>query len=311
MLNRPAVPRAVLCLGLASQDTLWRVPTLPTEPVKMRASDVLQVGGGMAATAAVTVARLRGRAAYWGRVGRDAVGEAIVDELAAEGVDTAEVRRFDGCRSTVATVLVDRAGERLVCTFIDPALPDETDWLPLERIAHFDAVLADTRWPLGATAVLAAARRHGIPGVLDADISDAETLVSLAAEASHTVFSAPALRRFAGCDDLAEALRQSCRARPPGAVFGVTDGERGSLWLIGDRVQRIPAPPVRAVDTLGAGDVFHGALALALAEGQGLEPSACFAGAAAALKCKTFGGRRGTPRREQVDALLQEKERWS
>ena len=303
--------RAEHCLGLASRDTLWRVEALPTEPVKVRASDVLEIGGGMAATAAVTVARLRGRAAYWGRIGRDAVGETILDELAAEGVDTAEVRRFDGCRSTVAAVLVDRAGERLGCSFIAAATPDDADWLPLDRIALFDAVLADTRWPPGAAAVLAAARRRGIPGVLDADISDAETLASLAAEASHTVFSAPALRRFSGCDDLAEALRRCSRARPAGAVFGVTDGERGSLWLIGDRAQRIPAPSIHAVDTLGAGDVFHGALALALAEGQTLEQAACFAGAAAALKCKTFGGRRGTPRREQVDALLQEKERWS
>jgi len=307
----PDMANAVLCLGLASHDTLWRVEALPTEPLKIRASDVVEVGGGMAATAAVAVARLRGRAAYWGRIGRDAVGETILDELAAEGVDTGEVRRFAGCRSTVATVLIDRAGERLVCAFIDPSIPDDADWLPLDRIAQFDAVLADTRWPPGAAAVLAAARRRGIPGVLDADISDAETLASLAAEASHTVFSAPALRRFSGCDDLAEALRRCGRARPPGAVFGVTDGERGSLWLIGDALERIPAPPIRAVDTLGAGDVFHGALALALAEGKSLEQSACFAGAAAALKCKTFGGRRGTPRREQVDALLQEKERWS
>jgi len=307
----PEMANAVLCLGLASHDTLWRVEALPTEPLKIRASDVVEVGGGMAATAAVAVARLRGRAAYWGRIGRDAVGETILDELAAEGVDTGEVRRFAGCRSTVATVLIDRAGERLVCAFIDPSIPDDADWLPLDRIAQFDAVLADTRWPPGAAAVLAAARRRGIPGVLDADISDAETLASLAAEASHTVFSAPALRRFSGCDDLAEALRRCGRARPPGAVFGVTDGERGSLWLIGDALERIPAPPIRAVDTLGAGDVFHGALALALAEGKSLEQSACFAGAAAALKCKTFGGRRGTPRREQVDALLQEKERWS
>ena len=307
----PEMANAVLCLGLASHDTLWRVEALPTEPLKIRASDVVEVGGGMAATAAVAVARLRGRAAYWGRIGRDAVGETILDELAAEGVDTGEVRRFAGCRSTVATVLIDRAGERLVCAFIDPSIPDDADWLPLDRIAQFDAVLADTRWPPGAAAVLAAARRRGIPGVLDADISDAETLASLAAEASHTVFSAPALRRFSGCDDLAEALRRCGRARPPGAVFGVTDGERGSLWLIGDALERIPAPSIRAVDTLGAGDVFHGALALALAEGKSLEQSACFAGAAAALKCKTFGGRRGTPRREQVDALLQEKERWS
>jgi sulfofructose kinase len=85
----------------------------------------------MAANASVAVARLWGEAAYWGRVGADAVGERILAELAAEGVDGVSLRRIVGCVSSSDAILVDDAGERLVCVYNDPALERDARWLPL------------------------------------------------------------------------------------------------------------------------------------------------------------------------------------
>ena len=87
-------------------------------------------------------------------------------------------------------------------------------------------------------------------------------------------------------------------------MVGVTLGADGFLWLDGARERRVAAPAITAVDTLAAGDVWHGAFALALGEGKDIESSARFANTAAAIKCTRFGGRLGAPSRAEVDAVL-------
>jgi sulfofructose kinase len=83
----------------------------------------------------------------------------------------------------------------------------------------------------------------------------------------------------------------------------VTCGEAGSWWLTNDGPLHVPAPEVEAVDTLGAGDVFHGAYALAISEGRDIGSAARFATLAAAIKCTRSGGRAGSPTRAEVAAF--------
>jgi sulfofructose kinase len=295
----------IVCVGIATLDRVFRVAGLPTGPGKRFAIAFAEVGGGPAATAAAAVARLGGRAELWARIGDDATGTAIVAELANDGVDVAHVRRVPGAVSQQAAVTVDAAGERAIVSFRDPALDRDAAWLPLDRIAAAGAVLADVRWPEGATAALGAARRAGVPSVLDADATDDDALDRLVPLAAHVAFSAPGLARFAGTDDPREGLARA--AARTGGTVGVTLGEAGVLWRDGDRTRHLPAFPVAAVDTLGAGDVFHGALALALARGSGHEEALRYASAAAALKCTQFGGRSGIPDAAAVDRFLQER----
>lgn len=262
------------------------------------ASDHVAVGGGMAASAAVAVARAGGQATYWGRLGDDEIATTILDDLARESVET-NVRRYPGHRSGITSVLVDDQGERLVVPFYDPALPATPDWLPLDQVASFDAVHADARWPDGAAAVLAKAPRIAM---FDGDIAAPEILDRLTRASTHPVFSAPGLRRFTGHEDLAAAL--AAVTAPRAALIGVSDGPNGCWWRDGEGLHHAPAPRVAAIDTLAAGDVFHGALVLALAEGQPTARAMRFACVAAALKCQVFGGRTGAPTRERVEALL-------
>jgi sulfofructose kinase len=291
----------VLCVGHAVQDFVFTVQELPSRPAKHRATRFESVGGGPAATAAVAVARLGGRALLAARVGDDVAADMIVDELRGHGVDCSRVRRCRGCASSVSAVIVDAAGERLIVNHMDPALPDDPRWLPSPRDVDVDAVLADTRWPEGAAAALEAARLAGLPAVLDAD-RPVPPDGALLREASHVAFSADALADYTGVADPAQALERVARELPGWCC--VTAGGEGVYVIEGDRPRRVPAFEVRAVDTLGAGDVWHGAFALALAEGRDEAMAVRFASAAAALKVQRTGGRGGAPTRAEVDGFL-------
>jgi sulfofructose kinase len=151
---------------------------------------------------------------------------------------------------------------------------------------------------------LRAARERHIPGLLDLDTGPAEVLARLLPHASHVAASEGGAAVVTGEPDPARAAAL-LGAGHDGFVC-VTAGERGCYWF--DRgthsVRHVPAPQVAAIDTLSAGDVFHGGFAYGLAEGWAVERILPFASAAAAIKCTRFGGRLGAPTRAEVEALL-------
>jgi sugar/nucleoside kinase (ribokinase family) len=182
-------------------------------------------------------------------------------------------------------------------TYTDPALDTDPGWLPLNEIAGAAAVLVDMRWPEGARAVLREARRHGVPAVADADIAPPAVLRELISLADHVLFSEPALLSLASSRSPEKALLEVA-AEVGAAVLGVTLGEHGALiWRRdADAVRHFPSIPVRAVDTLNAGDIWHGTYVYGLVNGWDLSRRVRMANVAAAMKCEHFGGRRGAPR---------------
>ena len=297
-------PPVIACTGIAVLDHVFTTGAFPKGAGKHFASGYLEVGGGPAATAAVAVARLGGTALFWGRVGDDATGARILAELGEWGVDVGAARLCPGGRSSISTVIVDDAGERMIMAFADAELDPSANWLPLDTFGRLDAAMVDSRWPQGAEAVLSAAKAHKIPGILDADATPDNAAKGLLPMASHVAFSSAGLAQATGTEDPSEGLARA--ADMTDAWLAVTAGEQGCYWRDGGKLAPIPAFPVAVRDTLGAGDVFHGALALALAEGQGEEAALRFASATAALKCTRLGGRAGIPVRAEVEALLQE-----
>jgi sugar/nucleoside kinase (ribokinase family) len=291
----------VLCTGIAVEDYLFRVERFPAPGEKARAVDFIATAGGCAANAAMAVARLGGRARFAGPIGTDEASQRFLAALDHEGIDASGVLRVEGGSISVSGIFIDRDGEKMVATRhggrLDGAVPPNPDAL----VADVDIVVADNRFPNFVRPLCRVAQARGIRVVLDVDKA---TLPDdpLFALASHVIFSAEALCATVGHPDLAAAL-----ARMTGSVSGflaVTDGPNDILW-IGDRVpRRHPAFAVEAVDTLGAGDTFHGGFALALAEGLDEIAAMRFAAAAAALKCTRFGGISGTPARAEVDAML-------
>ena len=297
----------VICVGHSALDRVFTVDAWPQASAKVRADSYVEIGGGMAANAAVAVARLGGEAHFWGPAGADSVAGIMSAHLQAAGVDVRGLRRFEGLYSSTSAILIDARGERLIVSYRGTALEAPAGWLQLDQIGSAGALLADVRWPQGAIAALRAARQAGIPTVLDADTAAPETLQALAGEAEYAVFSEHGLACFDAAGDIEGSLR---RVLALGArLAAVTQGERGVLWIEAGQpegLRHLPAFAVPVVDTLAAGDVFHGAFALELARGTAPADGFRFAAAAAAIKCTRPGGRSGSPSRDEVERFLRE-----
>ena len=303
-----ATARRVLCVGIAVEDHVYRLAHFPQPGSKTRAQEYVCVGGGCAANAAVAVARLGGVASLAAPLGdgdgADLVGDCIVAGLVRERVDCSPCARVPGTRSPISAIIVDSSGERLIVNDRDERLSDARVAEPDALVATCDAILADNRFANFVLPVCGAGRRRGLPVILDGDRPTVATDELLTA-CTHIVFAADGLRATAATDDLEAALREI--ARRTNSFLAVTDGERGVQWLEGNILRHLPAFAVDVVDTLGAGDVFHGAFALALAEGRDETGAMLFASAAAAVKCTRFGGIAGAPGREEIDQLLADR----
>ena len=295
------VAPGVVCVGIAVLDRVYQVPALATAAGKYRASARHVVGGGVAANAAVTVSRLGGAACFIGVVGNDDVGSAITSGLAEEGVDVAAVRTVVG-QSPESVVQIDAEGERLIVNHASADLFEVAAPVGPDEIDDADAVLVDMRWPGGAVPALEGAAAAGVPGIVDCDHDPADAPGILEA-ASHVVFAEATLLAYTGASDVESGLR-SARAEL-GCWVAATAGERGTHWLDDGMLRHHPAVPVRAVDTLGAGDVFHGAFALRVAAGDALPDAIEVASAAAALKCTRFGGRTGIPTQDELSRFME------
>jgi sulfofructose kinase len=288
----------MVALGAICTTAIFQVERIESVPAKVMASQRCTVVDGMAVSAACAFKKLGGQAQVWARVGEDAEAQAIRQALALEGVDVSGLHTVPGARSSHAAVIVDAQGQRLVVPFHDPQVDASPDWLPLHELAQADLLHCDVRWPEGALAALHAARQRGVRTMVDGDVAPQAVLQSLMPLADYAVFSDAGLRAYTGLHDVKEALLQV--AQKHSLHVGASCGEDGYYWVEDVGIQHAPALAVQAVDTLAAGDVFHGALALAILEGQAMAQAARFACAAASLKCTQFGGRLGCPTREEV-----------
>jgi sulfofructose kinase len=293
----------LIMVGHAALDRVYRVEAFPREPTKVRAIEAIEVGGGMAANAAVAAARLGAKVELWSRVGDDNAAAIIKAGLKAERVDVRAIESFEDSRSSTSVIIVDDRGERLIVGMRDSTMPTGTSWLPLERLSQADVVVADLRWLEATRVVFEQARKSSITTVLDADLGAREALPDLLALSDYAIFSAPALREFVKDGDDLDRLA-AVQKRGPRHV-GVTLGRDGYRWIDADGSEGAqPAFAVDAVDTTGAGDAFHGAFALALAQGHDSATCARRAAAVAAMKCTRLGSRAGLPTESELAAFL-------
>ena len=304
-MTTPGAKR-ILCIGMTVRDLIFRIRDLPPRGAKYPAESFDEIAGGNALNAAIGIVRLGGGVLYTGPMG-DAAHKAdayVFDKLAAEGIDHSGVVHMPGLVTPLSSIMIDPTGERTIVTYRQPEL-----WkvkLPSADtlLKGCAAVLTENRCAEFATDLCAEALRRGIPVVVDADqvMSLSEGLLRAS---SHLIFSAETLYSTAGTDNTEQALKRIVRLTP--SFVGVTHGAHGVSWLDRDGALRhMPSFPVHTVDTLGAGDIFHGGFTLAIAEGQGIEQAMRFAAAAAALKCTRFGGAFAAPRRDEVENLLRQ-----
>jgi sulfofructose kinase len=300
----PKIAPRILCIGMPVRDLTFRVPGVPARGSKEHATHFDEICGGNALNAAIGIVRLGGRASICGPMGdsRETSSRFIFEQMAHEGIDTQHIVHMRGLVTPISAIMIDPSGERTNVTFRDPELwkvelPDTATLL-----ADCDAILTESRCAQFCTDLCAEARRRGIPVIVDVDgaMSLREGLLTAS---SHLVFSSEPLQQTADVSDDGQALKMIAKLTP--SFLAGTRGPRGTIWLDQHQdLQETPAFPVHTVDTLGAGDVFHGAFALAITEGQQLRQALRFASAAAALKCTRFGGAFAAPQRAEVEELL-------
>jgi sugar/nucleoside kinase (ribokinase family) len=300
----PKIPPRILCIGMPVRDLTFRVPGLPARGSKENASHFDEICGGNALNGAIGIVRLGGRASICGPMGdaREISARYIFDKLAHEGIETKHIVHMPGLVTPISNIMIDPSGERTIVTFRDPELWKVRLPATEELLDDCSAILTESRCAQFCTDLCVEARRRGIPVIVDVDraMSLREGLLTAS---SHLVFSSEPLQETAGVADDAEALKKIAKLTP--SFLAGTRGAQGTLWLDEQgNLQQTPAFPVHTVDTLGAGDVFHGAFALAITEDQDIPSALRFASAAAALKCTRFGGAFAAPQRAEVSELL-------
>jgi sulfofructose kinase len=292
----------VVCIGIATLDAIVTVELLPRSDERVPAFDGRLAGGGVAATAAVTLARLGVEVTFIGRVGSDAAGRLIRDGLADEGVDVRGLR-LDAARSPVSTILVESgSGLRAIAPYLGSGEGIALDAGDLRACADAEWVHIDERAAASVDALAAA----GIATPISVDDGTGRPTIDFARVALYGPTAAVLAARFPAAS--LDASADACLAAGPSLV-AITRGAAGSVAARrgnDGRVEHaeVPAFAVDVVSTLGAGDVFHGALLAAIVEGRPMADALRFANAVAALSCRGLDGRSAIPSRQEVDEWL-------
>ncbi|TYL84171.1 sugar kinase [Bradyrhizobium cytisi] len=294
----------ILCIGIPVRDLTFRVEAVPEHGSKANATHLAEICGGNALNAAIAMARLGGSVAFAGPMGdaRETSSSFILERMTAEGIDIRHIVRMPGVATPVSAIIIDATGERTLTIYRDPALWTVKLSDADELLAGCQAVLVESRCGAFCIDLCTEARRRGIPVIVGVDraMAPADGLLTAA---SHLLFSSKQVQETAGVADDGEALKRL--AGLTSALLAATRGPRGTIWLnAAGTLEETPAFPVEAVDTLGAGDVFHGTFTLRLAEGGGVREALRFAAAAAALKCTRHGGGLVAPQRIEVEEFL-------
>jgi ribokinase len=299
----------IVVLGSSNTDMVVRLPRLPGPGETILGGVFSMVPGGKGANQAIAAARAGGRVTFIGRVGGDSFGREAAAALLAEQIELAYLTRDTGRPSGVALICVDARGENAIA--VAPGANGEVSVRDVEcardAIAEADILVAQFEVPLPsvrAAAELAASA--GTPFILNPAPAlpvDDELLrtVSVLTPNEHEaeLLTGLHITDHGGVVRAAEVLQ----ARGASNVI-ITLGERGAYVLDNEEGAWIPAFNVRSVDSTGAGDVFNGALAVALGEGRSLFEAARFAGAAAAIAVTRHGAQSSVPSRSEIDLLL-------
>jgi len=290
-------------VGLVVRDITVLMDRFPSADEKLPAKEIVESGGGPVPTALAVMARFGARTAICSTVGRDVVGQFILDGLHGEGIDATAVARIEGFESPTSVIIVEGARRTILEApkGVDfPLAWDDVERLPLDDCK---ALLVDARVTNIQTRAAERVRRAGGLVVLDCGhprpgVSDLVALSDIA------IFSHTYPQALLGNDVDLEAFLREIHGQLPEAgprIAGVTTGERGCVLYTEEHgLQSVPAPSVEALDTTGAGDVFHGAFTHAYLKTGSPRKAATFANTAAAEKCTGLTGRAALPAEEEL-----------
>jgi sulfofructose kinase len=287
----------VICVGHASYDLVFSVDHHPADDEKISAEGFVGCGGGPAANAAVTIAKLGFKACFSGYLGRDLYGQKHYQELLEFGVHTGLIIR-GSFPTPLSTVLVKPDGKRALINYKGETRPLSRETINFSSVMPKVALFDGHEQQL-SLALLERAQRECITTVLDAG-SVHEGTLALMESVDYLVCSEKFARQFAGDEET--AMDRLAEVSP--AVV-ITLGEKGLIWRRGQERGTLSAFPVNAIDTTGAGDAFHGAFAAAVSRHMNWLDALRYASAAGSLCCTKIGARAGLPSQEEHRALFE------
>jgi sulfofructose kinase len=294
-------------VGINATDTIIRLPHFPALDSKVELISDEVMPGGQVASAMVACRRWGLKARYVGKVGGDAAGMLQVEEMKREGVEAHWISA-PGCASQIAYILVDEpSGERTVLWKRDPRIALRPVDLKREWISGARALLVDGHDTEAATQAARWAREEKIPVIGDFDNRYPE-VKALLEYVDFPITSRDFPGRLTGEKDLLKSLPQLFRMFKF-QLIAATIGRQGVIAWDGVRFILCPGFRVRAIDTTGAGDIFHGAFLYGIAQGWTVEETLEFGCAAAALNCEAMGARGGIASLEGIENLRQRGKR--
>ena len=295
-------PFDVVGMGLNSVDFLTMVPEFPTLNSKMKILQFSKQGGGQVATAMVALARWGVKTKYIGKVGGDELGQFSLNSIRQEGVDVSSVIIEPNATNQFAVIIVDGvSGERTILWDRDERLMYREGEMRKEEVCSGKLLHLDGHDLTAAIQCARWAKEEGIPIVLDIDKVEPLTF-ELIREIDFVITSSRFPSLFTGISDREKALIEI--QKQISGFLCATLGREGAIALVDKEILYIKGLEVNVVDTTGAGDVFHAGFIYGLLQNWEVVEILRFANAAAALKCRDLGGRRGIPTLEEVQKFL-------
>ncbi len=304
-------PRIVV-VGSSNTDLVVSSPRIPAPGETIIGGEFSVAPGGKGANQAVAAARLGGDVSFVGCIGRDEFGDAAIAGLRADGIEIGNVRRVDGAHAGVALIVVADDGENaiVVAPGSNSLLTGEDIDAASEAIRNADVQVMQLEVPLDAVwRALEIAHEAGVTTLLNPAPAQ-ELDRGLLQHVDWITPNETEAAQLAGLDiaseggrlDAADALR---RLGVKNVV--ITCGSDGALYFAEGRSVNVVAIPVDPIDTVGAGDVFSGALAVALGECRDVTEALRFANAAAAISVTRRGAQPSAPSRLEVESFLAER----
>ncbi len=291
-------------IGQCSLDYLGIVDSFPEVDTKKEVSEWIVQGGGPVATALVALTRLGLNCRFHGITCDDFEGEKIRDSLVNEGIDIKGVLVRKGCRSQLAFIAIEKETAKRTIFWkrqtgkVLGSGELDNDFLKDASFLHLDGLMTEV-----SLYAAKKAKSLDIPVMLDGG-RVREGMIELAGLCEYVVVSEEFAKDLGWRGD-SEEFKKEIAVLGKGVVT-VTLGARGSVTYFNNEIIEIPSYRVEAVDTTGAGDVFHGGYIYGVLKGWDIYKTLKFASAFAALKCRKIGGRAGIPGLSEVSGFLDE-----
>lgn len=295
----------IVGIGACVMDTLVSVPYYPNEDTKLRAESSKPAGGGPVATGLVAAAKLGCETEYIGILSDDAGGRFLKDDFKKYGVGTDNITVKSGYRSFTSVIWLSAETSSRTCVFDKGNLPPlELSEKQIQAVKNAELLMVDGNEMDAAVEAAKIARENGVKVLYDAGglYDGVRELLPLA---DILIPSEEFALSITGCEKAEDAALMLYGTYRPEVVI-ITQGKRGGIIFDGNNITDYPAFPAKAVDTNGAGDVFHGAFAAAVVKGFDYEKCCHFSSAVSAIKCTGVGARESVPDFETVKKYLKE-----